>query len=64
MKFKTGQHEYNLFFYSSPSFSQVNLKTGTKRAVKRRPLEFVSLENIEDLKWLVFNIIFIAIPLS
>ena len=51
MKFKTAQHEYNLFFYSSSSFAQVNLKTGTKRAVKRRPQEFVSLENIEDLRW-------------
>ena len=51
MKFKTAQHEYNLFFYSSSSFAQVNLKTGTKRAVKRRPQAFVSLENIEDLRW-------------
>ena len=51
MKLKTAQHEYNLFFYSSSSFAQVNLKTGTKRAVKRRPHKCVSLEEIEDLKW-------------
>lgn len=49
-KFITPQHEYKLFFYSTGMY-QENLKTGTRRPVRRRPGEFVCSEDVEDLKW-------------
>ena len=52
IKFTTPWHYYNLFFHSNAMY-QVNLKTGTKRQVKRRPDRLVAHEDVEDLKWYV-----------
>ena len=49
-KFKTAEHKYKLFFTSTGMY-QVNLKTGTKRRVRRRPGKVISNEDMEDLKW-------------
>ena len=51
-KFTTPWHDYNLFFHPNAMY-QVNLKTGTKRQVKRRPDKLVAHEDVEDLKWYV-----------
>ncbi|XP_078378802.1 uncharacterized protein LOC144661949 isoform X2 [Oculina patagonica] len=48
-KFTTSEHGYNLFFYSTREMYQVNLKTGTKSQVKRRPEKPVSREDMD--KW-------------
>jgi len=48
-RFATPEHEYTLFFYSTGMY-QVNLQTGNPRPVKRRPVKFVSNEDVEDLK--------------
>ena len=52
-KFKTSEHEYNLVFHSTSNMHQVNLKIGTKRAVKRRPEKALTNEDMEDLIWYV-----------
>ena len=49
-KFETAKHKYKLFF-SSTGMYQVNLETGTRRRVRRRPGKVISNEDIEDLKW-------------
>ena len=36
-QFLFSENVYNLFFYSTREMYQVNVKTGTKRQVKRRP---------------------------
>lgn len=50
IEFTTPWHNYNLFFHPNAMY-QVNLKTGTKRQVKRRPDRLVAHEDVEDLKW-------------
>ncbi|KAJ7337316.1 hypothetical protein OS493_010176 [Desmophyllum pertusum] len=54
-KFTTSEHQYNLLFVqqetSEGEMCQVNLKTGTKRMVKRRPEKAISKEDLEDVKW-------------
>ena len=49
-KFETAKHKYKLVF-SSIGMYQVNLETGTKRRVRRRPGKVISNEDMEDLKW-------------
>ena len=49
-KFQTAKHKYKLFF-SSTGMYQVNLETGTRRRVRRRPGKVISNEDIEGLKW-------------
>lgn len=51
--FKTSEHEYNLVFNSASNMHQINLKHGTKRAVKRRPEKALTNEDMEDLIWYV-----------
>ena len=51
-RFTTAEHEYHLFFRPTGMY-QVNLKTYTKRQVKRRPSKaskVISNEGTEDLK--------------
>ena len=48
-RFATAKHVYNLLFCPTGMY-QVNLKTGVKRRVRRRPGKVISSEAIEDLK--------------
>ncbi|XP_015751438.1 PREDICTED: poly [ADP-ribose] polymerase 12-like [Acropora digitifera] len=50
-KFETAKHKYKLVF-SSIGMYQVNLETGTRRRVRRRPGKVISNEDMEDLKWM------------
>lgn len=47
--FSTTENEDNLVFRSNEMY-QVNLRTGTKKQVKRRPEKPISNEDLENIK--------------
>lgn len=47
-QFLFSENVYNLFFYSTREMYQVNVKTGTKRQVKRRPEKAISDDDLNE----------------
>ena len=49
-RFAVAERKYDLVF-SRTEMHQINLRSGTKRRVRRRPGKVISNEDMEDLKW-------------
>jgi len=47
-QFRTSENVYNLLFDSTREMYQVNVRTGTKRQVKRRPEKPISDDDLKE----------------